>query len=103
MITIKNLCKQIKEEIRDAEKYAKDALMVHDTDKVLGDEYYRLANEELKHMESLHNQVVRLINKYRVETGKEPPAEMQARYDYEHELQIDMVKDVKILLSMYKG
>lgn len=103
MIEIKRLCKKIKGEIHDAEEYARDALMVRDTDKMLGDEYYRLANEELKHMESLHNQVVRLINKYRMETGKEPPADMQAKYDYIHEEQIEMIRDVKILLSMYKG
>lgn len=102
MIAIKNLSKQIKEEICDAEKYAKEALMNKDTDKSLADTYYTLATQELQHMDMLHQQVVRLINDYRSKKG-EPPADMQARYDYIHEEQIESVKEVKILLSMYKG
>ena len=102
MIEIQNLSKQIKEEICDAEKYAKEALMNKDTDRALAETYYTLANQELQHMDMLHAQVVRLINDYKAKKG-DAPADMQARYDYVHEEQIENVKEVKILLAMYKG
>lgn len=102
MLIIKKLCKMIKEEISDAEKYANCALKYKDDDKTLAETFYTLANNELQHMDLLHAQVVRLINDYRSKKG-EPPEAMQAVYDYVHEEQMDDVKEIKVLLSMYKG
>lgn len=101
MLLIKHLSKMIKEEISDAEKYAKCALNHKGDDKALADVFYELANEELGHMEMLHNQVVRIIDKYRKEKG-EPPEVMRELYNYIHEEQIEDVQEVKILLNMYK-
>lgn len=92
----------IKEEICDAEKYANCALKYKDEDKTLAETFYTLATNELQHMDLLHTQVVRLINDYKAKKG-EPPAQMQALYDYIHEEQMDNVKEVKVLLAMYKG
>jgi hypothetical protein len=92
----------IKEEICDAEKYANCALQYKDDDKILAETFYSLANNELQHMDTLHTQVVRLSNEYKTKKG-EPPKEMQVIYDYLHEEQIESVKEVKLLLSMYKG
>lgn len=102
MLIIKKLSGMIKEEIGDAEKYARCALNHKETDKALADTFFTLANEELKHMEMLHTQVVRIIDDYRKTKGN-PPEGMQAIYDYVHEEQIEAVKEVKVLLSMYKG
>ena len=102
MQIIKKLSGMIKEEIQDAEKYANCALNNKETDKTLADTFYTLSNEELKHMEVLHGQVVRIIEEYRKTKG-DPPKEMQAVYDYLHEEQIEAVKEIKILLAMYKG
>lgn len=102
MLIIKKLSRMIKEEIGDAEKYANCALKYKDDDKNLADVFYTLATQELQHMDMLHQQVVRLINDYRTKKG-EPPAAMQALYDYVHEEQIEQVKEVRVLLSMYKG
>jgi len=101
MLIIKKLSKMIKEEISDAAKYAQCALNHKEEDRNLADTFYTLANEELNHMEMLHSQVVRIINAYRKEKG-EVPAAMQALYDYVHEEQIEEVKEVKLLLTMYK-
>ena len=102
MLIIKNLSKMIKEEICDAEKYANCALKYKDEDKTLAETFYSLANNELQHMDTLHTQVTRLINEYKNKKG-EPPKEMQAVYDYVHEEQIENVKEVRLLLAMYKG
>ena len=102
MLIIKKLSSMIKEEINDAEKYVNCALKYKDEDRALADTFYTLAGQELQHMEMLHLQVARIINDYRTKKG-EPPAGMQALYDYIHEEQIADVKEVKILLSMYKG
>ena len=102
MLILKKLCRMIKEEIYDAEKYANCALKYKEEDKPLAETFYTLANNELQHMDMLHAQVVRLINEYKTKKG-EPPEGMQAIYDYVHEEQIENVKEVKILLQMYKG
>ena len=101
MIVIKKLSHLIRDEICAAEKYARCALEYKDEDKTLADAFYTLAGERLKHMELLHDQVTRIISNYRKEKG-DPPAEMQAIYEYVHQEQIDNVKEVKILLEMYK-
>ena len=102
MLMIKKLSKMVKEEISDAAKYAQCALDNKEENKPLADVFYELAGEELKHMEKLHEQVVRLINAYKATKG-DPPAAMQALYDYVHEEQMEAVKEVRIMLSMYKG
>ena len=102
MLKIKKISDRIKEELCDAKWYAEEALKSKEDDKVLAETFYTLATEELKHMELLHAQVVRLINEYKAQKG-DPPADMQARYDYIHEEEIEKVKEVKILLAIYKG
>lgn len=102
MLIIKSLSKMIKEEICDAEKYANLALKYKEDDKTLAETFYTLATNELQHMDMLHTQVTRLISDYRSKKG-EPPKEMLALYDYIHEEEIENVREVKVLLSMYKG
>ena len=101
MLVIKKLSKQIKEEICKAEAYARDALDYKEKDKLLADAYFAAANDKLRDMDLLHDQVVRIITAYRKEKG-EPPADMQAKYDYIHEEQIEDVREVRVLLELYK-
>lgn len=102
MLIIKKLSRLIKDEICAAEKYARCALEYKNDDKILADAFYTLADERLKHMSLLHDQVTRIIAAYRKEKG-DPPAAMQALYDYVHEEEIENVKEIKILLDMYKS
>lgn len=97
MKTIEHLADMIDEELDDALKYARCAIQ-HDDDTELARTFRTLGNEELTHAMRLHEQVVRLIKKYRDEHG-EPPERMIDRYDYIHERQMKKYADAKVLLG----
>ena len=101
---IEKMCNMIEEEIHDAEKYIRCALNYKD-DKDMRDVaelFYRLATEEMNHMNMLHTQVVSLIDNYRKTEG-EPPKEMLMLYDILHRKHIDDAATVKAMINMYKG
>ena len=97
MKTIEQLSDYIEEEVDDAFKYAKCAIQ-HEDDPELARTYRTLANEELVHAMKLHEQVARLIKKYRDEHG-EPPEKMMDRYEYMHERHMKKYADAKVLLA----
>ncbi|MBP5423963.1 MAG: hypothetical protein J6Y78_16140 [Paludibacteraceae bacterium] len=92
----------IDEEIADAMKYAKCASVHKDDNPAMADMFIRLADEEMKHMMTLHNQVVTLIDDYKRKNG-EPPETMKAVYDILHKRHIDRAAEAKAAISMYKG
>lgn len=102
MKLIKKLSEMIEDEIEGAECYAKMALKYKEERPDFSRLMYALANEEMEHMNRLHKAVVEIIDEYRKEQG-EPPAAMQAVYDYLHERHIDEAKDVKSMLATYRG
>ena len=102
MEIIKKLSNMIAEELEDAEKYAKCALTYKDERPSLSRLFFTLSNEEMDHMNRLHEAVVNIIKDYREENG-EPPASMLAVYEYLHEQQIEEAAEVKTLHEMYKG
>lgn len=102
MKIIEWLSDQIEDEIHGAKCYAKKALELKDTYPEISDELWMMSNEEMKHMQTLHTMVTKIIGDYRKDHG-DPPVEMQAVYDYLHEKFIDKAKDVKILQDMYRS
>ena len=96
MKIIKCINDYIEDEIQDSEKYIKKALEIREEYPEVAELLNLLSNEEMKHMQLLHNQVVKLIEGYRKEHG-EPPAPMLAVYDYLHKKAIEEVKEVKVM------
>ena len=101
MKIIKKISEMIMDEAEGAECYAKKALMYKDERPALAKIFYNLANEELGHVNILHNAVVELIEEYRAKEG-EPPESMKAVYDYLHEKQIEEVAEVRTMLAEYR-
>ena len=102
MKSIERFKKHIRDEIRDANEYIREALACKEECPEDAELYRELAEEELKHMEKLHGAVVRKIKKYREETGKEPPPDMQARYDVLHKIAMEDANEVRMMIRMYK-
>ena len=101
MRIIKDLSKQIKEELHDAEKYAKLALE-HKTDLTeLAEAYHRLAKEEISHANLLHEKVVAIIRKASMDT--EAPPVMRELWAWQHEEIIEEEAEVKRLIEMYNA
>ena len=102
MKIIEKLSEMIEEEISDAERYAKCALKYKDERTSLAQTFYNLSLDEMKHMNMLHDEVVKIINEYKA-SGAEVPPEMKAVYDYLHRKQIDKAAAVKVIMESYKG
>ena len=102
MKIIKKLSEMISEEIEDAEKYARCALMYKEDMPELAETFFRLSNEEMGHMNMLHDQVTRIITDYRKKNG-DPPEGMMTLYNYLHEKQIDQATVVKSMQSMFRS
>lgn len=100
MKIIEKLSQMIDEEIEDAEKYAKCAVKYKQEYPVVAKTFYELSMEELRHMEMLHQNVVRIITEYRQKNG-EPPVPMMAVYTYLHERSVEKVAKVKVYQSQY--
>ena len=101
MKIIKLLSEMISEEISDAHKYISLALQYKTDRRGLADVFAQLSGEEMKHMQVLHGEVVKIIEDYR-KTNGEPPASMQAVYDYIHEKNMESAAEVKAAQALYR-
>lgn len=102
MELIEKLLSMVEEELEDAEKYAKCSVKYKDIDGVLAKNFYDLSLEEMRHMDILHEAVVRQIALYKQEHGEAPVA-MQAVYDFLHSRHIEKAMEVKACQKMYRG
>ena len=102
MKIIKDLSAMIEDELEGAENYAKYAIHHKADHPMLSDVLFEISNQEMRHVNMLHEEVVKLIKDYRDKHGEPPPA-MQAIYDWMHNRQIEDAKGVKILQDQYRN
>ena len=101
MKLMQQISDMIEDEIDGALDYAKKAAEWKEEHRKLADTLHDLSREEMAHITRLHDEVVRLIEKYRTEKG-EPPADMLAIYNYLHRKHIDKVAEIKRYQDMFK-
>ena len=99
MRIIKELSKRIKEELHDAEWYAKAAMEHKMEHSDLADAYHHLAKEEMGHANLLHEKVVAIIRKASAE--REPPPVMRELWAWQHEEIVEEEAEVVRLIEMY--
>lgn len=102
MTIIKKLSEMINEEVEGAEHYAKCAVKYKDENPTLAKTFYDISVDEMRHVNLLHDEVVKLIEEYRKANG-EPPAAMMAVWEYMHEKQIEETNEVKQYQNQYRG
>jgi len=102
MRKVQDLAEHIREEITDAEKYARAAMEHRDTDKQLADMYMRLADGELAHARMEHDQAVRIIRE-RKDAGEEIPKGMMEMWEWEHRIDVEDEAAVRVLMEMYRS
>lgn len=95
MDIMKNVCKQLKGEVKSAEDYGKMALKLKDADKMAANMYYEIANQEYEHAERLQ----KYCNKH-MEELDDP--HLKALWEWEKESLAEDMRDIKRLFDMYK-
>lgn len=101
MKIIQCMSEQIEEEIDDARKYAGMALKYKDERPDVAQMYLKLSEDEIGHMNRIHESVSAIIRDYRAKNG-DPPVEMMAVYNYLHDRQIEKAAEVKSMQDMYR-
>lgn len=99
MQEIKHLAEEIREELDDAEKYAREAVKLSPDCPEDASTYADLSRAELGHANKLHEMAARRIEKAKA-AGIQPTEAMKAVWDWEHERMLDRTAHVKTLLSM---
>lgn len=98
MHEIRYFAEGIREELDDAEKYAREAVK-HAEDPDDANTYADLSRQELGHANRLYEMAARHIEKAK-DAGIHPTEAEQAVWDWEHERMLDRTAHVKTLLSM---
>ena len=101
MKIIQELVDMIDDELDGAEEYAKNALAMRESHPTLAKTFYDISLDEVKHINMLHDEVKKIIEKHRNDKG-DPPAAMLAIYDYLHKKHIEEASEIKSLQSQYK-
>ena len=100
MKIIAKIIDMIQDELDGAEEYALCAAKLKLDYPKLADKLHDLSGVEMQHSRILHDEVTRLIESYREEHG-EPPANMLAIYNYEHEKAIKKAAQIKAMIDSY--
>lgn len=99
MKQIKELADHIRDELKDAENYAKNSAHYAPSDSKLAGVYKQIAKQELDHVSMEHDEIVRLI-KTAKDSGMVIPDAMQEIWDWEHDRMLTEIAEVKTMLDM---
>ena len=101
MRIIKKMANQMKEEIAGAKEYAKLATHNKTDQPTLAKDYYDMENDELRHADMLHTEVVKLIENQR---AIEPtPPVMLELWEYEHKEYVEEYGIAKNMIALYSN
>lgn len=100
MKIIAKVIDMIQDELDGAEEYAECALKVKTEHPSLAKRFNELSQVEMQHFKILHTEVEKLIQDYREQNG-EPPKEMLAIYNYEHEKAIKKAAEIKAMIDEF--
>lgn len=101
MKIIKELSDMIEDELEGAENYVRAAIENKEEHRELANVFYEISTQEMRHVNMLHEEIVKIIKKHRESHG-EPPATMMAIYEWQHNKHIEKSKGVKILQEHYR-
>ena len=99
-VLIRQISEMIEEEIAGARNYALLAVKYKTEHPTMSKAFYDICTDELRHINMLHGEVVKLIEQEKKDHG-EPPAAMMAVYEYMHERQIKAVNEIKMMMQQY--
>lgn len=98
MREIKELVEFMTEELDASEKYVMAALKHKDEMRNLHELYMTLSKEEMNHMERLHSQAIKCIERKK-ENGEQPAA-MLSIWEWEHERLMKRAAKIKHMQDM---
>lgn len=101
MKLIRDLEEAISDEISDIKKYATWAAELKESHPTLAQVLYNISVQEDGHQAAIHNEAVKIIEEYRRNHG-DPPAAMQAVYDYLHKKSVDKLAEARMYQEIYK-
>ena len=102
MRVIKCLTEKIEEELHDAEAYIDLAKDWKEESEDAADLFAKLSEEEMKHVDMLHEEVTAQIQDYREKHG-DPPKVMLALYEDIHKKNIEKAMMIRVKQGMYKA
>lgn len=87
--------------LEEIEWYAEKAMHHKADHKSVADVYNKIADMHITIYDLLHKEMVNLIDEYK-RSGHNPPPEMLAIWDYEHEKLIKRFAEAKMMVEEYK-
>lgn len=101
MKILTHLIEKAHDTMEEIEWYGEKALHYKAEHKSLADTYNKVADMHITIYDMLHKEMVNLIEEHK-RMGHNPPPEMMAIWEYEHEKLIKEFKEAKTLVEEYK-
>jgi hypothetical protein len=96
-----DLIEKANDTMEEVEFYAEKAHHLRAEHKSLADTYNKIAEMHIEIYKMLHEKMVELIGEHK-RSGHQPPPEMLAIWNYEHEKMVKMFSEAKYMVEEYK-